>query len=135
MLRIRYSANEDVDLEGTREELRSLRDSILRLVAESSGEALSIEADRRFDPSPFDTVVKEMRVLIAPVDCISVECECLTISGRPEFLSDIADSLPWDAVHPRSGIGYHVHYDRWCCELNADDRSLGLILGLRKEDV
>jgi hypothetical protein len=135
MLRIRYGApTAEIDLEGSRQDLLDLQIAILKILKSGRAELL-VPADTSFDPSPYDAVVCAISVVVSTADKgrVTVSDDHLLVVGPERMLRNFAANLPCNASPPRSGLQYHVHYDRISFEDCLDENSMHLVISLRNE--
>jgi hypothetical protein len=132
-IRIRHSAEpyEELELEGSNSALAELRAGILRF-CESGEPAMELPADSEFNPGPYQHKLASLSLhKTKDKILISVTGGALSISGRPDLLRLFAENLPYNAQHT-SSVAYHVHFDRIGREDHMSEKSLGIVLVLKK---
>ena len=105
-MKIKYSANNEISIEGSKDEFSRLMDSITKLIY-SDGDAISINVETNFNPEPYDNHGIGLTIKINKSNSIEITEKKLIISGEQNFLLSIASNLPFDV----ESIPYHVHYD------------------------
>lgn len=105
-MKIKYSANDEVSIEGSRVEYNQLRNKINHFVS-SSNSSLLIKVEVDFNPERFEDHADSLIFSKCVSNSIEIIKRELIISGTPDFLLNIADNLPSDIEI----LPYHVHYD------------------------
>jgi hypothetical protein len=130
MLCIRYNKDE-VDIEGSANDLRSLSRTITTFLANEVLAELVVATDFNIDASPYASTANALRVLHRDgTNLFHVEGNELVLAGDRESLRDFAANLPFDAEDPPSGLAHHIHYD--CLTFPVDAKSLNATLTLRR---
>jgi hypothetical protein len=128
MIEIRYSKDpyEEVELEGTLEEINSLAIRIKGFLR-SEESRLFLEASDDFDPSPYQERLTGLKIQkYDQKNAISVEGVNLCIKGNIFCLSNFLDNITTN-----NEIGTHLHYDSIGRDEFVSEKSLGLILSIR----
>lgn len=98
MIRIRYTAPRELDLSGSVEVMRAVRQSILTLI-ETEGPDVTVEASTAFDPAPYDEVL--CRLVISrsqgPVKVEVTSEREVHVSGSTDYLKGLASCLDFPA--------------------------------------
>jgi len=128
MIEIRYSKDpfEEIELEGTMEELSSLAFRMKDFLR-SDESILFRKASDDYDPSPYQECLTGLKIQKADQKIvISVEGVNLCIKGDIFCLTNFLDNIPADGE-----IGTHLHYDRVGREKFVSEKSLSITLSIR----
>lgn len=130
MIRLRHSARQ-VDLEGSRRDLKELCDQIVKFTNAQEGR-LEVEAETGFDPAPYKLVLRSL-VVVKSSGAFRAGAvgDILHLQATPDLLAVFANNLPCSAGHPQSGIRYHVHFDACSRPGIVDPESDEIILSLK----
>lgn len=127
MVRVRSSPRE-IDISGSREDLRVLRDDIEAFLV-SPLTSITIPTDATFDPAPYGSALDAIHLTKGenPLHA-QVQGKTLLISAEVGLLGTISGNLPCDAEHPTSGIQAHTHFPEYLCT----SASPSIVLSLRR---
>ncbi len=105
-MKIKYSKNGEVSIEGTQEEMGGLSVTIIEFVC-SDKKTLSLNLETYYDPSPYDTALSNLKLSKTSGSDVQIKNDTLTFSGSNDFFESIANNLP----NGVEATPYHVHYD------------------------
>ncbi|MEH2192937.1 MAG: hypothetical protein V7K98_09875 [Nostoc sp.] len=130
MIHIRFSDNNyggEIDLSGTPGDLRSIRQSIIKLL-QAQDVQVCIPANE-VKPAPYDSCLNSL--VIRKSDCsvkVMVAGSSLKIEGTPEKLKVFAD---WFNFGDSTESGYHNHFDYYEGNEWVDPASVSLIISCK----
>jgi hypothetical protein len=130
MIKIRATEDE-VDVSGSPEELRSIREAILRLI-HSPDRTLAVAASTSFDPAPYAWALQELKVVRSsgPSRVRIEQQQGLVVSGVDENLIRFAS---WFEVGPQATIGAHSHFEHLPGSSYVAAESLPLVISVSAE--
>ena len=105
-MKIKYSSNGELSVEGAQIEMELLSDKIDNFIT-SEKESICIELEMDYDPSPYERVLNKLIFSRAIESNVHVTDNTLTFSGQNEFFESISSNLPYGVDE----TPYHIHYD------------------------
>ena len=132
MLRLRYSADSGVELEGSREELRAIVDGIQGLIRTGSG-PLTFTGAMTGSPQPYDAWLPRLvlEITAGPTRATVLGDSALHISGDAECLGALASFFEVPAT---ARPGWHTHHEHYAGNRWVDAESEPLIISLDERD-
>ena len=132
MIRVRISQHlEEVDIEGTGQELVDLIKALESFIASEHSELTTL-TDDSFDPHPYYALAGLIfRKGHGHLEA-KLENKSLIISGSNHAIQSLADNLPAEADQPEAGVNYHVHFDKTWGTLPLSKDFPDMTLTLRK---
>jgi hypothetical protein len=130
MIEIRATQDE-ADLSGSVEDLRGLREAILRLI-DSSDRTLVVAASSSLDPSPYAFALPKLMVVRSsgPSQVQVENQQVLIVSGADENLARFAS---WFDFDPEATVGVHAHFEHLPGNPYVAHDSLPLIVSVSAE--
>jgi len=129
MIRISYSAPDEIELAGTKSDFAALW-AELQSCLSTTAEVAKVSADREFDPAPYaarlDSI--EFRRGSGP-SCVSVEDDVLRISGSAENLALFGSWIDFE----RASAPRHSHYEYYDGNQWVARDSLPLVISLERD--
>lgn len=102
------ATSQELVLSGTPAELRKIGKALARL---KEGQSCKFVANTQADPAPYDRVLAAFEATASEGKVrISVSGDCLTCSGRPDYLACFASFFMFADSDPP---GTHFHYEWW----------------------
>ena len=105
-MKIKYSDNDEISIEGSRSEFETLHSKIIGMLTSGKNE-LHINLDSLYDPSPYDYAAMKVIFVISIENSIQIEDAFLVFKGTDDFFNNFALNLPFGI----DDVPYHVHYD------------------------
>lgn len=131
MIEIRFSDRSyggEIDLSGSPEELRDVRQSILKLIQVQDRQNCIIEAEA-IDPAPYDTCLNFLAICKSnSLLKVSVSANSLQVEGELNKLEIFAD---WFNFPDDTECDYHNHLDYFGNEWWVNPNSSSLIIAVK----
>jgi hypothetical protein len=105
-MKVRYSRNNEISIEGSIDKLAKFHQDILDFVRSEKIEFVTV-LNFSFNPAPYESAAINIIFRIADENSVYIDGKSLFFTGAKEFFSDFAHNIPFDV----DTIPYHVHYD------------------------
>ncbi len=105
-MKIKYSDNGEISLEGSRSELEHLHNDIIGILGADKHE-LIVNIENSYDPTPYDYAANKIVFNVSTENSIQIDDASLKLKGTREFFKNFALNLPFDIDE----VPYHIHYD------------------------
>lgn len=128
-MKLRYSPLNEIELEGTLEELRTLSRGLSKSLR-GANPTLMQETEYDFDPKPYPTALRCLMIeCTAGRVCVSVRNDVeLYVAGSEEALRGFAS---WLEVPDDIADGYHIHFEYYDNHPVIAPASVPLVISVR----